>query len=154
MKMHSNKYHSRISFSGHCGWKVSLLMQKTFWRLISISMRFVFLQLCVLLLIASCSVEGLGLFCWFFFSRSFMPVGFFVSCFSLPLSWAEFFFFAQISYFHITLEPQGSWAAKNPQNWPTKVQKFIKHLILGFFLMLIDVLACVNFLSDTKLDNF
>lgn len=76
-----------------------------------------------------------GRFGFVFLSRSLMPVGFLVSYFSLPLSWAhtKFVFLAQVSYFHTTVESQGSWAVKTPWSWPTKIQKFIKRLILVFF---------------------
>lgn len=38
IKVHSNKLHSRIGYSGHCEQKVYLFIWKMFSRLISISM--------------------------------------------------------------------------------------------------------------------
>lgn len=128
------------------------LIQKMFCRLINISMRFVFLQLCVLLLIASCAVEGLGLV---FFSRSLMPVSFLVSCFSLPLSWAHKVSLPCTSFiFSHHCRISGQLSCQKTLELANKNTKIYQTPHFSFLLMLIDVVACVRFLSDAKLDNF
>lgn len=126
------------------------VIQKMFCRLISISTRFVFLQLCVLMLIASCAVEGLGLV---FLSRSSVLVDFLVSRFSLPPQ-LRTQTFPSLHKSHIFTPLQNLRAAELSKNLETGQQKYKNLSNACFLLMLIDVLACVRFLSDTKLDNF
>lgn len=111
-------------------------------------MRFVFLQLCVLLLIASCSVASLDLF--IFFNRSMMPVGFLQPS---PQLGKVFLLCTNLTFSH-HCGTSGQLSCQKSSKLANKNTKVYQMPHFRGFLMLIDILACVHFVSDTKLDNF